>query len=83
MKIPSQIIQQSFEIKGAVLTKCDGSNVLGQIVIERKLVKAGPMQLQGSVFIDHALVEGKKYYRSGNDEFCSKKGDQIFLGHLT
>jgi hypothetical protein len=82
MKIPSQIIQQGFEIKGAVLTKCDGSNVLGQIVIERKLVKAGPMQLQGSVFIDHALIEGEKYYRSENYEFCSENGDRIFLGRL-
>lgn len=82
MENTNQIIQQSFEIKGAFLTKCDGSDALGQIVIKRKLVKSGPMQLQGSVFIDHALIEGEKYYRSKNDEFCSENGDRIFLGRL-
>lgn len=82
MKISSQTIRQSLEIRGAVLTKCNGSNILGQIVIKRKLVKVGVMQLQGSVFIDHALVDGEKYYRSENDEFCSENGDRIFLGRL-
>jgi len=83
MKNQSELMWQRNETKALVVSKSDGTELLGLMVTSRTLKRVNLTQLIGSTLIDHVVVCGQKFSRPvGLDIFCSESGEQLTLKRL-
>ncbi|KQE86337.1 MULTISPECIES: hypothetical protein [Acinetobacter calcoaceticus/baumannii complex] len=83
MKNQAKLMWQRNETKAIVVSKSDGTELLGLMVTSRTLKRVNPTQLIGSTLIDHVVVCGQKFSRPvGLDIFCSESGEQVELKRL-
>lgn len=83
MKNQSELMWQRNETKAIVVSKSDGTELLGLMVTSRTLRRVNLTQLIGSTLIDHVVVCGQKFSRPvGLDIFCSESGKQVALKRL-
>ncbi|MGB9036897.1 MAG: hypothetical protein WCC23_00065 [Acinetobacter calcoaceticus] len=83
MKNQSELMWQRNETKAIVVSKSDGTELLGLMVTSRTLKRINLTQLIGSTLIDHVIVCGQKFSRpAGLDIFCSESGEQVVLKRL-
>lgn len=83
MKNQSELMWQRNETKAIVVSKSDGTELLGLMVTSKTLKRINLTQLIGSTLIDHVVVCGQKFSRPvGLDIFCSESGEQVVLKRL-
>jgi hypothetical protein len=83
MKNQTELMWQRNETKAIVVSKSDGTELLGLMVTSRTLIRMNLTQLIGSTLIDHVVVCGQKFSRPvGLDIFCSDSGEQVVLKRL-
>ncbi len=83
MKNQSEVMWQRNETKAIVVSKSDGTELLGLMITPRTLKRVNLTQLIGSTLIDHVVVCGQKFSRPvGLDIFCSESGEQVTLKRL-
>jgi hypothetical protein len=83
MKNQAELMWQRNETKAILVSKSDGTELLGLMVISRTLIRMNLTQLIGSTLIDHVVVCGQKFSRPvGLDIFCSDRGEQVILKRL-
>lgn len=79
MKKPLALLWKKYEYKNIIVTKNDGNECLGLMVVIRTLVKQTQSQLIGTTKIDHLVVNGQRFCRSGNNSFHSDTGEEMIL----
>ncbi|WP_447500269.1 hypothetical protein [Acinetobacter oleivorans] len=83
MKNQSELMWQRNETKAIVVSKSDGTELLGLMITSRTLRRVNLTQLIGSTLIDHVVVCGQKFSRPvGLDIFCDDSGEQVELKRL-
>ncbi|MDC4879927.1 hypothetical protein NQ966_17730, partial [Acinetobacter baumannii] len=79
MKKPLALLWKKYEYKNIIVTKNDGNECLGLMVVIRTLVKQTQTQLIGTTKIDHLVVNNQKFSRSGSNSFRSDTGEEMTL----